>query len=59
MKLLDLLFQKPNKEGNWLNTQQEYTKRESHEILSIFFYYFEFFLLCFLFVCFVLILIGG
>ena len=38
MKLLDLLFQKPNKEGNWLNTQQEYTKRESYEILSIFFF---------------------
>ena len=50
MKLLDLLFQKPNKEGNWLNTQQEYTKRESYEILSIFFLLFKIFFLLFLFV---------
>ena len=56
MKLLDLLFQKPNKEGNWLNTQQEYTKRESYDI-SIFFLLLNFFFYFFLFVCFVLI--GG
>ena len=57
MKLLDLLFQKPNKEGNWLNTQQEYTKRESYEILSIFFLLFKIF---FYFFClFWFVLIGG